>query len=69
MNELTPEAAQSQANEIMGDKSGPYWDRKHQAHKETVSKVADLMAVAHQAQVARSSLRWLHKSDLGPCTA
>jgi hypothetical protein len=35
-------SAESEIKQIMGDYKGPYWDRKHPAHADTVAKVEAL---------------------------
>lgn len=44
---LTPSGAQSQINAIMGDTKGPYFDKNHPQHKETVAKVNALYTQIH----------------------
>lgn len=38
----SPAEAESQINEIMSNKDGPYWDGSHPAHTATIKKVIDL---------------------------
>ena len=43
----TPEAARAEADAIMEDREGPYWDTGHRRHDETVDKVSALMSKIH----------------------
>lgn len=43
---LTPAEAQRKANEIIGDRKGPYWNGSHPAHKDTVAEVSRLFEIA-----------------------
>lgn len=43
---LTPEAAEMQLSEIMGNKDHPYWDGASPAHKASVNKVVELTRAA-----------------------
>jgi hypothetical protein len=52
MDDITPEAAQAEAKQIMADRASPYWDHHHPLHKDTVGKVAQLMTAAHGSRVA-----------------
>jgi hypothetical protein len=52
MDEITPDAAQAEAKQIMADRASPYWDHHHPLHKDVVGKVAHLMTAAHGARVA-----------------
>lgn len=36
---VTPAEARAQANALTADKNGPYWNKEHPQHKETVEKV------------------------------
>ena len=44
---MAPVEAKAEANRIIGDKSGPYWDKRHPAHNDVVKKVQGLMAMAN----------------------
>ena len=39
---MSPDEAEAQINEIMGDKKGPYWNAAHPGHAAAVKKVIDL---------------------------
>lgn len=43
---LGPEDAKRQANEIMADPKGPYWNRKDPRHEEVFARVQELFALA-----------------------
>jgi hypothetical protein len=38
----TPEAIRAEINEIMGERSSPYWDKRHASHRDTVARVTRL---------------------------
>ena len=43
---LAPAEAAARANEIMADRTGPYWDASHPQHKDMIQKVVDLKRAA-----------------------
>ena len=43
---LAPAEAKARSAEIMGDRTGPYWDASHPQHKEYVQRVVDLNRAA-----------------------
>jgi hypothetical protein len=43
---VTPAEARARVNEIMGDRSGPYWDSGHPQNKEYIQRVVDLERAA-----------------------
>jgi hypothetical protein len=43
---LAPAEAAARANEIMADRTGPYWDASHPQHRDMIQKVVDLKRAA-----------------------
>lgn len=48
---VTPAEAKARVAEIMGDRSGPYWDATHPQHRDYVQRVVDLNRAAVAGQV------------------
>ena len=42
--------ARAEADQLMSDKDGPYWDSGHLRHKETVERVTRLLGQAHGSE-------------------